>query len=731
MFLLFLGFVLGALAVIAAEGLAIFALLNRLSRKKSKPKASESEVSRDLDEEQSLYFLCNKKGVMWVLESDKIPVKESPTSVPAEQMNKKEIVEVYPIKKNAEIKDHSLILTEFDGSQATIQLVGCVIVAVSASSLSSRKWAKRYPIKLENKKSPIYNGSNCFYIYLETSWEKESWCRALRIASCIDKDKVNQYVKLSEEFYHYLSSLNGEYPSFMKPAAVYGEQTDRESTVRSSSEEDMMPTSPLSLNDLSSHSQIPLLSDRDGDEKCDNDEGTLFWNLLFSRVFFDSQRSTELNNFIQARIQKTLSNMRTPSYIGGITCTGLDIGKLPPYIRNMRVLPMDMKEVWSMEVDIEYSGGAILYIETRLEVCEPDFQKGIENTGMEQTTAREATSDLLEGFEYYGDQLKRSGDTTDRTVKGGEGDKLDADRMNSAKNTSWTSTYVSRWKSILNSLADQVSQVPLSLAIRVTSFRGTVRLHIKPPPSDCLWFGFTSMPDIDWNLESAVGEHKITSSHIALLISNRFKTAIRETLVLPNCENISIPWMVAEKDDWVPRKVAPFIWVHQESGDPTGRIATNCQLGETKSRPNITKASKQDEGNEKLAEDVHPQPPPCTLVSASPSSSQLGATTSVSNDQSLHSNPEEELKAPLMKIDEMQDRSVLASREETPECSVVPVVTAEEQIPVNEDSKAKKTWRRARMMDLGKKMGEKLEEKRRHIEEKGRHIVEKMRGHDI
>lgn len=45
--------------------------------------------------------------------------------------------------------------------------------------------AKRYPIKLESK-SAIYNGSNCFYIYLETSWEKESWCRALRIASCID-----------------------------------------------------------------------------------------------------------------------------------------------------------------------------------------------------------------------------------------------------------------------------------------------------------------------------------------------------------------------------------------------------------------------------------------------------------------------------------------------------------------------------------------------------------------
>lgn len=61
MFLLFLGFLLGALAVIVAEGLAIFALLNRLSRKRSEPKATESEVGRDLDVGQSLDFMCDKK----------------------------------------------------------------------------------------------------------------------------------------------------------------------------------------------------------------------------------------------------------------------------------------------------------------------------------------------------------------------------------------------------------------------------------------------------------------------------------------------------------------------------------------------------------------------------------------------------------------------------------------------------------------------------------------------
>lgn len=66
-------------------------------------------------------------------------------------------------------------------------------------------------------------------------------------------------------------------------------------------------------------------------------------------------------------------------------------------------------------------------------------------------------------------------------------------------------------------------KVPLSLAIRVTSLRGTLRLHIKPPPSDQLWFAFTSMPDIDFNLESSVGERKITNGHIALFLVSRLK----------------------------------------------------------------------------------------------------------------------------------------------------------------------------------------------------------------
>ncbi|GKB98181.1 kinesin-like protein KIN-12B, partial [Tanacetum coccineum] len=48
-------------------------------------------------------------------------------------------------------------------------------------------------------------------------------------------------------------------------------------------------------------------------------------------------------------------------------------------------------------------------------------------------------------------------------------------------------------------------------------------VHIKLPPSDQIWFGFTSMPDIDFSLESSVGDHKITNGHIAFFVISKFK----------------------------------------------------------------------------------------------------------------------------------------------------------------------------------------------------------------
>ncbi|XVF75006.1 hypothetical protein PTKIN_Ptkin13bG0154600 [Pterospermum kingtungense] len=682
-------------------------------------------------------------------------------------------VEVSPVRKHARIEENNLILKQSDGSRTTIPLKGCVIEAVSATNLPSRKWAKRFPIKVESKTSLIYNGSKIIYLYLETSWEKESWCKALRIASCEDKEKLNWFSKLNADFLAYLTSLNAGYPSFMKPSLGFSaEPVDKgsrfdvsSSKVRlfwrrlsrktakpgienkgilsyqsareekkacekqhpfqdsvtnkvpnSSTEENMALPLPQGFSRSASQSCTSVASDTDSDQdKLNFDEGTLCWNLLISRIFFDIKGNSGLKSSIQTRIQRTLSNIRTSGYIGEVICTGIDVGNLPPYIHAMRLLATDMNEVWAFEVDAEYSGGIVLDVETRLEVRDQDFQKGIVDTNSESNSVENVSSDLLEGFEHFGKHLNLP-----------EADMVDpkVDGLKGLKATS--TTCMSRWKSVINSIAQQVSQVPLSLSIRVASLRGTLRLYIKPPPSDQLWFGFTSMPEIDFHLESSIGEHKITSGHIALFLISRFKAAIRETMVLPNCESACIPFMLAEKDDWVPRKVAPYIWLNQEAVADNNivREGLGPQLTESKAKENSSRASSSNPESKHLKPNVDSVQPPAIEPVAMPSSSP--AVSSSARSMSL-----QDLKTPLLETDEPHE-TCQQNREATSDSKSLSRSLTEfdrqSDVMDENDSRPKKVGRRARMLDLGKKMGEKLEEKRRHIEEKSRHIVEKMRG---
>jgi hypothetical protein len=100
--------------------------------------------------------------------------------------------------------------------------------------------------------------------------------------------------------------------------------------------------------------------------------------------------------------------MRTPAYVGELTLTDFSLGKLPPYVHAMRVLPLDLNELWAFEVDFEYSGGILLHIATRLEVEEPELQKDLMKTNFGTDSNGEVDSELLESIEQYGNQFRGS-----------------------------------------------------------------------------------------------------------------------------------------------------------------------------------------------------------------------------------------------------------------------------------------------------------------------------------
>lgn len=99
-------------------------------------------------------------------------------------------------------------------------------------------------------------------------------------------------------------------------------------------------------------------------------------------------------------LQRQLAKVPTPSYIGKINCTHLDLGNSPPLAQNVHLLPMDSEGGWGLEADVEYYGGAILTIETRIDVRDSNAREKVVVQGLEQTLTGQPSVDLLNrGFE--------------------------------------------------------------------------------------------------------------------------------------------------------------------------------------------------------------------------------------------------------------------------------------------------------------------------------------------
>lgn len=212
------------------------------------------------------------------------------------------------------------------------------------------------------------------------------------------------------------------------------------------------------------------------------------------------------------------------------------------------------------------------------------------------------------------------------------------------------------------------------------------------------------------------------------------QAAIRETMVIPNFESVYIPWMIAEKDDWVPRQAAPFIWVNQEAvvdSASTHELPNSQPLEAPRTSGASKETSTRPDCKENKVKNVENAQQPAK------ESSSLGSTDRLIPNGKLL----EELKTPLLQNDEAAGPSLrdkeeqIDSRGSTPETrspSRAATSTDDEHHTMpGDDARPKRLGStRAKMLGLGKKMGEKLEERRRHIEEKGRNIVERMReGH--
>ncbi|KAJ7539231.1 hypothetical protein O6H91_11G081900 [Diphasiastrum complanatum] len=577
----------------------------------------------------------------------------------------KDWVERAPKRKYAKLEDKNLSLISDDGNTCYISLQGCIVHAISGAFGSAKKWAKRYPIKVEHKTRTLFLGSTICLLYFETSWEKEAWCEALRAATRMERNDNKWYIDLKKEFKAYVVGIKDQYPSlsgtsqtcFLSQKSLdqnaetgsprqrmsllrrvlkktlkvgnrdrrYSEEQEESSTTKVPSngqcqevlaldkkmDEGMIlhysfgdtfgtsitadetkftaktkETTNMYVSEkkTSAHGNDEISSmlpptrgfpsiDQRGETGKAVDEGVLGWNILFSRLFFDLAHSTTIVASLQKRIQKLLSNVPTPSYISGVSCTHLDLGKVPPLLERLKVLPVDANGVWGFEANVYYCGGAILTIETRLDVRESTAQEKVVNLGLESNLAGAATADFLnEGLQTVDRDIQVARELEDNPRHEVEEAKEflanNEDGLQESKGSGrkrWMQSSSLRWKTVLSCVADQVSQVPITLSVRTLSLKGTLQVRMKAPPSDRIWFGFLSMPELELLSEPSIGDRKISTGPVVSFIADRLKMLLRETMVFPNFEDVYVPWMMSEKDDWLEQSLVPLPWTMPES----------------------------------------------------------------------------------------------------------------------------------------------------------------------
>lgn len=91
-------------------------------------------------------------------------------------------------------------------------------------------------------------------------------------------------------------------------------------------------------------------------------------------------------------------------------------------------------------------------------------------------------------------------------------------------------------------------EVNLLLAVVVKRVEGHVMIRIKPPPSNRIWFTFSSMPKIDMTIEPIISARQITYTLILRQIENRIKEVVAESLVVPNWDDA--PFYNTEHKTW-------------------------------------------------------------------------------------------------------------------------------------------------------------------------------------
>ncbi|KAI8071240.1 putative integral membrane protein conserved region-domain-containing protein [Gongronella butleri] len=87
--------------------------------------------------------------------------------------------------------------------------------------------------------------------------------------------------------------------------------------------------------------------------------------------------------------------------------------------------------------------------------------------------------------------------------------------------------------------SERMPPLTMDIVLRVTlqSLKGKLKLLVKPPPSNRIWYGFHGLPDMKWHIAPLVWEKKVGHSMVVKAIIKHLEEVIGDTMVLPHMDD--------------------------------------------------------------------------------------------------------------------------------------------------------------------------------------------------
>jgi len=314
-------------------------------------------------------------------------------------------------------------------------------------------------------------------------------------------------------------------------------------------------------------------------DKCDQSDACLtFLNVYLNRVFYDIHKSEQIKTLLKTRVYNKLLKIKITQWFKSIELTEINMGSTLPRVSWVSNLHQNERGLW-VELGLEYEGVASATIET----CGLTIGEEIPDAGSGAVHLKDLLNETETALPIR--PSTPDGDTNGRKISSRIEAATNSDEEDSAEEDSDSqeipveqvvglsgsvpdgSIPRTRWwevvgnselvKSGINKLSNsewwkQKTSKKMTLHLEVVSLRGVIVLNIPPPPSDRLWYGFKSRPDLGLRIVPFYGESKLGNDNTLFsrainksidIVVNRLKEEIHKFILLPNMDDIPIKIM--------------------------------------------------------------------------------------------------------------------------------------------------------------------------------------------